>query len=207
MRMLLLAAAAVGLGATQLVAQPTGGQFRQPSITPVPAVADRNAPPQAKRPPPPPTAPDGAFPRGGPPPRHVPPAPPPQPRFVPPPPPPPQPRSEPRYQPRPEPRYYPPRAEPRYVPGPRYEPVPRYAPPPPVVIGPPIYGPPPGWRHRRGYGWCRAKAERLYEFEYRMQLDGRVSRDEMRIANALRADLQRSCGGGRWAPDRGWYYR
>lgn len=90
---------------------------------------------------------------------------------------------------------------------------PRYrAPPPAIYVPPPVYapapyaGPPPGWRHRRSYSWCQVKAQRLYEFEYRMQQDGRVSRDEARIAQALRADLANSCGGGRWAPSRGWYY-
>jgi hypothetical protein len=68
------------------------------------------------------------------------------------------------------------------------------------------YGPPPGWRWRQPYSWCQAKAARLYEFEYRMQQDGRVSRDEARIAQSLRADLAANCGGGRWHPQRGWYY-
>lgn len=94
--------------------------------------------------------------------------------------------------------------------GAQYGPPPGYRPPPP----PPAYrpGPPvaPGyageWRHRRPYNWCQAKARRLHEFEYRSQMDGRVSRDEMRIANALRADLRAQCGGGRWHPQRGWYY-
>ena len=97
---------------------------------------------------------------------------------------------------------------------PLYRPAPpvyRPAPPvyrqaPPIIVGPgPGYGPPPNWRHRRPYGWCRAKAERLHQFEYQMQLDGRISRDEMKIARSLRADLANSCGNGRWNPNRGWY--
>ena len=69
------------------------------------------------------------------------------------------------------------------------------------------HGVPPAWRHRQPYGWCQAKASRLHEFEYRMQQDGRVSRDEARIASALRGDLASSCGNGRWHPQRGWHYR
>ena len=102
-------------------------------------------------------------------------------------------------------QYYPP-------PGGYRPPPPVYAPPPPPVYAPPPpaygYGPPPGqWRHRRPYDWCQVKAQRLQEFEYRMQMDGRVSRDEVRIAQSLRADLANSCGGGRWEPNRGWHYR
>ena len=67
--------------------------------------------------------------------------------------------------------------------------------------------PPPGaWRYSQSYGWCTEKARRLHDFEFRMTRDGRVSRDERRIAENLRADLSRSCGGGRWHPDRGWHY-
>ena len=88
----------------------------------------------------------------------------------------------------------------------------RRPPPPPVYrepryVGPPVVARPErGWRHTQPYNWCQARAQRLHEFEYRMQLDGRVSRDEERIARSLRADLRASCGGGRWAPNRGWYY-
>ncbi len=91
---------------------------------------------------------------------------------------------------------------------PVYRPAPPvYRPAPPIIVAPgPSYGPPPNWRHRRPYNWCRAKAERLHQFEYQMQLDGRISRDELRIARSLRADLANSCGGGRWNPNRGWYY-
>ena len=68
--------------------------------------------------------------------------------------------------------------------------------------------PPPGaWRHSQPYNWCAEKAHRLHEFEFRMTRDGRISRDEARIAESLRFDLQRHCGGGRWHPDRGWHYR
>lgn len=85
-------------------------------------------------------------------------------------------------------------------------------PPPRPYYGGPGYGPPPGpprdeWRHRRPRNWCEEKARRLHRFEYEMTTDGRVSRDEQRIANSLRADLANSCGGGRWAPERGWHYR
>lgn len=84
-------------------------------------------------------------------------------------------------------------------------------PPPPrpyYAPGPgPGYGPPPGWRYRRDYGWCEERARRLHAFEFRSQRDGFVSRDEARIAASLRADLQASCGGGRWHPNRGWYVR
>lgn len=94
-------------------------------------------------------------------------------------------------------------------PPPGYRPPPPVyrAPPPPPAYGPGPYGAPPAWRHRRPYDWCQAKAARLHEFEFRMQQDGRVSRDEARIASSLRADLAASCGGGRWHPQRGWYYR
>jgi hypothetical protein len=88
-------------------------------------------------------------------------------------------------------------------------PPPGYRPPPPVYRAPPpppAHGGPGDWRHARPYNWCQAKARRLHEFEMRSQLDGRVSRDEMRIAASLRADLQASCGGGRWHPQRGWFY-
>ena len=88
-----------------------------------------------------------------------------------------------------------------------YGPPPGYR--PPRVYAPPSngYGAPPQWRHRRAYDWCQQKAQRLHHFEYTMQTDGRVSRDEVRIANSLRADLANSCGSGRWAPNRGWHYR
>lgn len=91
-----------------------------------------------------------------------------------------------------------------------YDPGYRRAPPPPPAYYPPPpprahAGPPPNWRYARPYSWCQAKAARLYDFERRMQADGRVSRDEVRIANSLRADLSASCGGGRWNPQRGWY--
>ncbi len=112
---------------------------------------------------------------------------------------------DPGYRPPPPPGYYPP-PPPGYRPPPPPPPV--YAPPPPRVVAPgPGFGAPPGWRHRRAYDWCQVKAQRLHEFEYRATLDGRVSRDERRIAQSLRADLANNCGGGRWAPNRGWHYR
>ncbi len=88
----------------------------------------------------------------------------------------------------------------------QYYPGPPPPPPPPGHYRGPV-APPGAWRHARPYDWCRAKAERLYSFEYRMRQDGRISRDEARIADSLRYDLERSCGGGRWDPGRGWYYR
>ena len=95
--------------------------------------------------------------------------------------------------------------------GPPPPPPPYRGPPPPPYGGPPpppyYGGPPPAWRHPRPYEWCAAKARHLHEFEYRMRLDGRISRGELQIADALRADLANSCGGGRWHPDRGWHYR
>lgn len=94
----------------------------------------------------------------------------------------------------------------RTPPGYRPPPPQVYRAPPPVVVAPnPGFGAPPGWRHRRPYDWCQAKAQRLHEFEFRAQADGRVSRDEARIARSLQADLASSCGGGRWHPQRGWY--
>lgn len=111
----------------------------------------------------------------------------------------------PGYRPPPPPNVYVP---PEYRPRQAIPPQPEFRRQPPVVVTPgPSYGPPPGWRHRRAYDWCQAKAARLHEFEFRAQQDGRVSRDEMRISRSLRADLANSCGGGRWAPNRGWYYR
>jgi hypothetical protein len=70
----------------------------------------------------------------------------------------------------------------------------------PRYVAPPVAGGP------QAYNWCQARAQRLHEFEFRMQQDGRVSRDEARIARSLRADLAANCGGGRWNPNRGWYY-
>ncbi len=65
------------------------------------------------------------------------------------------------------------------------------------------YGPPVS---ERGYDRCEARFQRLREFEYRVQRDGRVSRDEDRIARSLRADLAANCGGSRRLPRRGRSY-
>lgn len=62
------------------------------------------------------------------------------------------------------------------------------------------------WDHPRPYGWCRDKARRLHEYEYRASRDGRLSTNEKITIGLLRADLDNSCGGGRWHPKRGWYY-
>jgi hypothetical protein len=45
---------------------------------------------------------------------------------------------------------------------------------------------------------CQDKAWRLREFDRRAAADGRVSPRERRIHDALRADLDRTCGGFRW---------
>lgn len=62
------------------------------------------------------------------------------------------------------------------------------------------------WEHPRPYGWCRDKARRLHEYEYRASRDGRLSTNEKITIGLLRSDLQNSCGGGRWHPRRGWHY-
>ena len=63
--------------------------------------------------------------------------------------------------------------------------------------------PPPGaWTYSRSHDWCLDKARRLHDFEARARYDRR----DVRIVEALRADLRQSCGGGRWNPDRGWYH-
>ncbi len=62
------------------------------------------------------------------------------------------------------------------------------------------------WEHPRPYGWCREKAQRLHEYEYRASRDGRLSTNEKITIGLLRSDLQNSCGGGRWHPRRGWHY-
>jgi hypothetical protein len=62
------------------------------------------------------------------------------------------------------------------------------------------------WEHPRPYGWCREKARRLHEYEYRASRDGRLSTNEKITIGLLRSDLQNSCGGGRWHPRRGWHY-
>ena len=67
----------------------------------------------------------------------------------------------------------------------------------------PVYGAaqrhvqPPAWRTRRPYDWCQTNARRLRDFDGRVQADGRVSRDEARIAQSLQADLATNCYRGR----------
>lgn len=51
---------------------------------------------------------------------------------------------------------------------------------------------------RRHHRICQEKAWRLHDFERRAAADGRVTKDERRIAEGLRRDLERTCGGFRW---------
>ena len=67
--------------------------------------------------------------------------------------------------------------------------------------------PPGAWRHRRPYDWCQANARRLREFDSQVRTDGRVSRDEARIAQSLQTDLAASCSRGRRPTYRGRTYR
>lgn len=46
--------------------------------------------------------------------------------------------------------------------------------------------------------WCRHSSLQLRNFDYRVAAHGRVSHDEMRIANALQADLAVSCPVRKW---------
>lgn len=70
----------------------------------------------------------------------------------------------------------------------------------PAAIGgdaglvPSPYGFSQRWQQRRAYDWCQARTERLRQFERRVRYDGRVSQDELRIANALRTDIAIQCG-------------
>lgn len=57
-------------------------------------------------------------------------------------------------------------------------------------------------RRHAAYAWCRPNIARLTRFEGRAMADGRVSRDEARIAGALSADLATVCGYGSWSPLR-----
>ena len=45
--------------------------------------------------------------------------------------------------------------------------------------------------------YCQDKAARLRDFDRRAASDGRVTRDERRTHDKLRADLDRTCGGFR----------
>ena len=63
------------------------------------------------------------------------------------------------------------------------------------------------WEYSRPRDWCEGKARRLHEYEHRARADGIITREERHTIHALEDDLARSCGGGRWAPDRGWYRR
>jgi hypothetical protein len=50
----------------------------------------------------------------------------------------------------------------------------------------------------RHHDVCQDKAQRLHRFENRASADGRIDRREARIADELRRDLRRTCGGFRW---------
>ena len=63
------------------------------------------------------------------------------------------------------------------------------------------------WRTRRPYDWCQANARRLRDFDAKVQTDGRVSRDEARIAQSLQTDLATSCSRGRRPAIRSWHYQ
>ena len=65
---------------------------------------------------------------------------------------------------------------------------------------------PARWEHKQSYDWCEDKARNLHRYENRSARDGVITRDERRHIEILRADLRRSCGGGRWHPSRGWHY-
>ena len=79
----------------------------------------------------------------------------------------------------------------------------RTAPPPAPRFdtGPP---PPPAWRQgfhpyaRQHHGDCHRKAWRLHRFEAYARSDGRLSKDERRLIEGLRHDLDRTCGRYRW---------
>lgn len=62
------------------------------------------------------------------------------------------------------------------------------------------------WGHPRPYYECRDKARKLRDYEDRSLRDGRFSTNEKIMMGILRADLDKSCGGGRWHPRRGWHY-
>ena len=50
----------------------------------------------------------------------------------------------------------------------------------------------------RHHSVCQDKAFRLHQFERRAAADGRISWRERQIAESLRRDLRRTCGGWRW---------
>ena len=54
---------------------------------------------------------------------------------------------------------------------------------------------------------CDAIAYELRRFEWHLRYDGRLGPDELRIANALRADYDAICGGPIWRelPRRRWW--
>lgn len=62
------------------------------------------------------------------------------------------------------------------------------------------------WGHPRPYSECREKARKLHQYEDRALRDGKLSTNEKIMRSLLQADLDKSCGGGRWQPRRGWYY-
>ena len=51
---------------------------------------------------------------------------------------------------------------------------------------------------REHHGVCREKAERLHRFEHRARADGRITGEERHTIEALKHDLDRTCGGYRW---------
>lgn len=59
----------------------------------------------------------------------------------------------------------------------------------------------------RSNAWCTVQRVNLHRFQAQVRRDGYVSIDEMRIANALRADVATTCGRSRWAPNRRWAHR
>ena len=63
------------------------------------------------------------------------------------------------------------------------------------------------WEYRQSRDWCEGKARRLHDYEHRAARDGVIAREERNTIRALQDDLRDSCGGGRWAPDRGWHNR
>ena len=51
---------------------------------------------------------------------------------------------------------------------------------------------------REHHGVCREKAERLHRFEHHARADGRITGQERHTIEALKHDLDRTCGGYRW---------
>ena len=87
----------------------------------------------------------------------------------------------------------------------------QFGPPPSRTLPPPgsrfDAGPPPAtpaWRQghhpyaRQHHADCHRKAWRLHRFESYARSDGRLSKDERRLIEGLRYDLDRTCGRYRW---------